>query len=223
MTNTPAEHIVWIDCEMTGLDIEQDGLCELALIITDFDLAPVHEGMTVVIHPGEAVLDRMGDFVRNMHETSGLMAEITNGVTPEEAEHQALEYVNRFVPAGRRPLVGGNTIGMDRRFISKYLPLLDERMHYRSIDVSTIKELARRWYPETFHRAPEKHGGHRALADIAESIRELAFFKQTVMVPAPGPTRNEVKKIAQGTVEQFAPLIDGETRESAGSPHSAKI
>ena len=209
MTNTPAEHIVWIDCEMTGLDIDEDGLCEIAIIITDFELKPVHEGMTVVINPGVEVLNRMGDFVRNMHETSGLMAEIADGVTPEEAEQQAIEYVNRYVSAGRRPLVGGNTIGMDRRFISKYLPLLDERMHYRSIDVSTIKELARRWYPETFHRAPEKHGGHRALADIAESIRELAFFRNTVMVEAPGPARDTVKQVAQNTIDEFAPLIDG--------------
>ncbi len=138
MSNTPAELIVWFDCEMSGLDIENDGLCELAIIVTDFNLTPVDAGFSVVIHPGDEVLEQMNDFVRNMHVTSGLMTEIEQGISVEDAERQAIEYVNRFVPAGVRPLVAGNTIGMDRRFISKYLPEFDERMHYRSIDVSTI-------------------------------------------------------------------------------------
>lgn len=212
MSNAPAEHIVWIDCEMTGLDIEQDGLCELAIIITDFDLKPVHEGMSVVINPGEEFLARMGDFVRNMHEQSGLMEEITRGVDVSEAERLALAYVDEYVSESSRPLVGGNTIGMDRRFIAKYMPTFDERMHYRSIDVSTIKELARRWYPETFYRAPEKNGGHRALADIAESIRELEFFRSAVMVPTPGPDRVAVKAHAKASIDAFAPFIEGTTR-----------
>lgn len=212
MSNAPAEQIVWIDCEMTGLDIERDGLCELAIIITDFDLKPLHSGLSIVINPGAEVLENMGDFVRNMHEQSGLMAEIAGGLTVAEAERQAIAYVDEHVSTGQRPLVGGNTIGMDRRFIAKYMPTFDERMHYRSIDVSTIKELARRWYPDTFYRAPEKNGGHRALADIAESIRELEFFRSSVMVPAPGPSRDEVKANAQASIEAFAPFIDGATR-----------
>lgn len=212
MSNTPAEQIVWIDCEMTGLDVDQDRLCEIAIIVTDFALNPLHEGMTVVINPGEEALERMGDFVRKMHETSGLMTEMQSGVTVEEAELQAIEYVSQFVTQGRRPLVAGNTIGMDRRFIAQYMPAFDERTHYRSLDVSTIKELSRRWYPETFHRAPEKNGGHRALADIAESIRELAYFRDTVMVTPPGPTADVSKKQAQVTVDTYAPLIDNLTR-----------
>ncbi|MDA3145972.1 oligoribonuclease [Leucobacter sp. UCMA 4100] len=212
MSNTPAEQIVWIDCEMTGLEIETDRLCELAIIVTDFDLTPLHEGFTVVINPGEEALAGMNDFVRNMHTTSGLLEEMQQGLTAEVAEQQALDYVNGLVSEGSRPLVAGNTIGMDRRFIAKYLPVFDERMHYRSVDVSTIKELSRRWYPSTFYRAPEKHGGHRALADIAESIRELAFFRDTVMVKAPGPGSDEVKEQAKKTIADYAPLIDGMTR-----------
>lgn len=207
MSNTPAEQIVWIDCEMTGLDVENDRLCEVAIIVTGFDLVPMHEGMTVVINPGEAAIERMSEFVRNMHTESGLLEEMRSGVTVEEAEQQAIEYVNRFVPAGVRPLVGGNTIGMDRRFISRYMPIFDERTHYRSIDVSTVKELARRWHPDTFYRAPEKFGGHRALADIAESIRELAFFRDTVMVPSPGLERKAIKEVAHSVTERYAPLI----------------
>lgn len=208
MSNTPAEQIVWIDCEMTGLDIDNDRLCELAIIVTDFQLKPLHEGMTVVINPGAKALEGMNDFVRNMHENSGLIEEMSSGVTAEEAELLAIEYVNGLVTHTRRPLVAGNTIGMDRRFISKYMPTFDERMHYRSIDVSTIKELSRRWYPETFHRAPEKHGGHRALTDIAESIRELAFFRDTVMIEPPGLKPDAVKEHSRVNVEKFAALID---------------
>lgn len=207
MTNAPATRIVWIDCEMTGLDVERDGLCELAIIVTDFELKPVHAGLSIVINPGEEVLDRMGDFVRDMHETSGLLAEIPSGYTPAEAERMAIAYVKKHIPNGSRPLVGGNTIGMDRRFISKYLPEFDEHLHYRSIDVSTIKELARRWYPASFTHAPEKHGGHRALADIAESIRELVYFRDTVMVQAPGPDEARAKAVAEQSIAGFQHLL----------------
>lgn len=212
MSNTPAEQIVWIDCEMTGLDIDNDRLCELAIIVTDFALTPLHEGFSVVINPGEDALNGMNEFVRNMHTTSGLLEAMQEGLSTADAETQALEYVNGLVSPGARPLVAGNTIGMDRRFIAKYLPTFDERMHYRSVDVSTIKELARRWYPSTFFRAPEKHGGHRALADIAESIRELAFFRDTVMVPEPGPSSDQVKAHAKATIESFAPLLETVSR-----------
>ena len=209
MSNTPAEQIVWIDCEMTGLDVDRDGLCEIAVIVTDFDLAPLDPGFDLVINPGQDALDHMGDFVRNMHVTSGLMPRIEAGVTVAEAEQQVLEYVNRFVTEGRRPLVAGNTIGMDRRFIAKYMPTLEERLHYRSIDVSTIKELSRRWYPSSYFGSPEKRGGHRALADIAESIQELAYFRGAVMVAEPGPDKAAVKQIAADVMPRYAPLIDG--------------
>jgi oligoribonuclease len=207
MSNTPAEQLVWIDCEMTGLDVEHDGLVEIAVIITDFDLKPLDPGFQLVINPGPKALEHMNDFVRNMHETSGLIDLITNGVTLEEAEEQVLTYVNRFVTEGRRPLLAGNTIGMDRRFITRYMPTLDERLHYRSVDVSTLKELARRWHPKAFFHAPDKNGGHRALADIAESIQELAYFRAATLIDSPGPASPQAGEISAVTIKRFAAIV----------------
>lgn len=207
MSNTPANEIVWIDCEMTGLDPDRDGLCEIAVIVTDFDLKPLHSGFELVIHPGQAALDNMGDFVRDMHQRSGLLERIAHGATVAEAERQVIAYLSSHVPNGRRPIVAGNTIGMDRRFIAKYMPTLDDRLHYRSIDVSTIKELARQWYPAAFFAAPEKDGSHRALTDIAESIRELAYFRQAVLVADRGPDKQQSEALAAATVTAFADLI----------------
>lgn len=215
MSNTPAKQVVWIDCEMTGLDIDRDGLCELAIIITDFDLKPLDPGLEIIIDPGADALEHMSDYVRNMHETSGLLPLLQDGVSVATAEKQAIEYVERFVDKGRRPVVAGNTIGMDRRFISKFLPTFDERMHYRSIDVSTIKELSRRWFPAAFYAAPEKDGGHRALADIAESIRELAYFRSTVLVEGPGPDQAASKRVANQISDEFASLT-GRTESPTG-------
>lgn len=203
MSHSPSDRIVWIDCEMTGLDPDIDGLCEVALIITDFDLQPVAEGFEIVIHPGDAALEHMNDFVRNMHTASGLIDLISDGVTVQEAQKQLLEFLSQHVSAEQRPLVAGNSIGMDRRFISKYLPEFDNRLHYRSIDVSTVKELSRRWYPAAFFNAPQKNGGHRALADIAESIREMAYFRDTVFVDAPGPSSDAAKKLSTSTTEHY--------------------
>lgn len=208
MSNTPADQLVWIDCEMTGLDPDRDGLCEIAVIITDFELTPLHSGFEIVINPGETALANMGDFVRNMHQTSGLLPRIHEGVTIEEAEQQVMAYVKQHVTAGRRPIVAGNTIGMDRRFIAKYMPTFDEQLHYRSIDVSTIKELSRQWYPAAFFGAPAKHGGHRALADIAESIQELAYFRRAVLTAAPGPNKDAAAALASETSEAFRPLLE---------------
>ncbi|MCB1274621.1 MAG: oligoribonuclease, partial [Leucobacter sp.] len=199
----------WIDCEMTGLDPDRDGLCEIAVIITDFDLAPLDAGFEVVINPGAETLARMGDFVRKMHTDSGLLPRIEAGASVADAEAQVIAYIEKHVTAGRRPLVAGNTIGMDRRFIAKYMPALEARLHYRSIDVSTIKELSRQWYPAAFFGAPEKRGGHRALADIAESIQELAYFRDAVLVAAPGPDQAASKQHARGAAERYAALIDG--------------
>lgn len=211
MANTPADQIVWIDCEMTGLDVDLDGLCEIAVIVTDFDLTPLDPGFEIVINPGPDALAHMNDFVRKMHTTSGLLPRIEQGVTLAEAEEQVIAYLSRFVTAGKRPLVAGNTIGMDRRFIAKYLPTLEERLHYRSIDVSTIKELSRRWYTPAYFGAPEKRGGHRALADIAESIQELAYFRDAVMVAQPGPDKAAAAALAQTAGERYATLIGGLT------------
>ena len=211
MSNTPAEQIVWIDCEMTGLDVDRDGLCEIAVIVTDFDLTPLDPGFEIVINPGAEALEQMGDFVRSMHETSGLLPRIEAGASVADAEAQVIEYLRGLVTAGRRPLVAGNTIGMDRRFIAKYMPTLEDTLHYRSIDVSTIKELSRRWYPAAYFGAPAKRGGHRALADIAESIQELAYFRDTVMQQAPGPDKAASGVTAEATAERYAELIDGLT------------
>ncbi|MBS3180977.1 oligoribonuclease [Leucobacter manosquensis] len=213
MPNTPADQIVWIDCEMTGLDVDQDGLCEIAVIVTDFDLTPLDSGFEIVINPGDDALAHMNDFVRSMHEKSGLLPRIAGGASLEDAEQQVIAYLERFVTAGRRPLVAGNTIGMDRRFIAKYLPTLEERLHYRSVDVSTIKELSRRWYPAAFSGAPEKTGGHRALADIAESIQELAYFRDAVMSAAPGPDKATAAAHQKRATERFATLVHGDSAE----------
>lgn len=211
MSSTPAEQIVWIDCEMTGLDIDRDGLCEIAVIVTDFDLTPLDAGFELVINPGGDALAHMNSFVRDMHTKSGLLPRIEAGVSVEEAEGQVIEYLSKLVTAGRRPIVAGNTIGMDRRFIAKYMPALEKTLHYRSIDVSTIKELSRRWFPASYFGAPAKRGGHRALADIAESIQELAYFRDTVMVKAPGSSKDDVAIIAEAASERYAPFIDGTT------------
>ncbi|WP_449278581.1 oligoribonuclease [Leucobacter sp. GX24907] len=215
MPSTPAEQIVWIDCEMTGLDVDRDGLCEIAVIVTDFDLSPLDQGFEIVIDPGNEALDHMNDFVREMHTASGLLPRIEGAASVAAAEEQVIAYLKRFVTAGKRPLVAGNTIGMDRRFIAKYMPKLETMLHYRSIDVSTIKELSRRWHPAAYFEAPAKNGGHRALADIAESIRELAYFRDLVIVPAPGPEKPAAEAAARATEEHYAALIDGPADASA--------
>ena len=207
MSNAPAEQIVWIDCEMTGLDPDFDGLCEIAVIVTDFDLQPLHEGFEIVINPGQAALDHMGDFVREMHTKSGLLERIAGGASLADAEQQVIAYLDGLVTAGRRPLVAGNTIGMDRRFMAKYLPTLEERLHYRSIDVSTLKELSRRWFPAAFFGAPEKRGDHRALTDIAESIRELDYFRRAVVVSGSGPDKAAAEALAAESETRYAALI----------------
>ena len=209
MSNTPATQLVWIDCEMTGLDPDRDGLCEIAVIVTDFDLTPLHPGFELVINPGAEALEQMNSFVRGMHEKSGLLPRIEAGVSVEEAERQVIDYLAQHVTAGRRPLIAGNTIGMDRRFIAKYMPTLEEKLHYRSIDVSTIKELSRQWFPAAFFGAPTKRGGHRALADIAESIQELAYFRGAVLVAQPGPDKQASEQLADEVSGIYAPFIDG--------------
>lgn len=197
------DRLVWIDCEMTGLDLAVDELVEIAVIVTDFELRPLDEGFQVVIRPSDAALAHMGDFVTAMHERSGLLAEIPAGVSLEEAEARALAYIQRFVPEGKAPLAG-NTIGTDRMFLAKYMPRIDGWLHYRNVDVSTIKELSRRWFPRVYFQAPAKDGGHRALADIRESIRELAYYRRAAFVPEPGPTSEQARDTASEIVSSFA-------------------
>jgi oligoribonuclease len=197
------DRLVWIDCEMTGLDPTIDELVEIAVVVTDYELVPLDPGFQIVIAPDQSALANMNDFVTTMHEKSGLLEEIPHGVSVAEAEFQVLEYIQRFVPEGRAPLAG-NTIGTDRMFIAKYMPRVDRWLHYRSVDVSSIKVLAQRWYPRSYIHAPAKDGGHRALADILESIRELAYYRSAVFVPEPGPTSEEAKAAAALAVSSFA-------------------
>jgi oligoribonuclease len=192
---------------MTGLDIGVDELVEVAVVITDYDLVPVDPGFAVVIKADQSALDNMNDFVRTMHTSSGLITEIPNGVSLADAEYAVHEYILRFVPtAGTAPLAG-NTIGTDRAFINKYMPRVDAHLHYRSVDVSSIKELAKRWFPRIYFNAPAKDGGHRALADILESIRELDYYRKAAFVAEPGPTTEQVQAISSSVVEQFAPHL----------------
>jgi len=191
------DRIVWIDCEMTGLELENDALIEVAALVTDFELNQLGDGVDVVIKPEPAALEQMGDFVRDMHTRSGLLRELDEGVSMEEAQALVLEYVMQHAPeAGKAPL-GGNTVSTDRGFLERDMPQLAGHLHYRTIDVSSIKELSRRWYPRAYFNAPAKHGGHRALADIRESIAELRYSREAVFVPAPGPTSTEAQVIAK--------------------------
>jgi oligoribonuclease len=189
--------LVWIDCEMTGLDPTVEVLVEIAVVVTDAELNPLDEGLDIVIATDPAKLAGMDDVVREMHTSSGLLEAIAAATTTVgEAEDQVLEYVKRFIPERRKAPLCGNTIATDRSFIVAYMPRLDDHLHYRMIDVSTIKELARRWYPRAYYNAPAKNGGHRALADILDSINELRYYRATVLVPAPGPDSAAAKAAA---------------------------
>jgi oligoribonuclease len=202
-----ADVLVWIDCEMTGLDLAVDELVEVAVVITDYDLKPVDDGFTVVIKPDQTALDNMSDFVRSMHEVSGLLDEIPAGKSLAEAEYEVLEYILRFVPDANVAPLAGNTIGTDRMFLAKFMPRVDSHLHYRSVDVSSIKELSRRWYPRAYYQSPAKNGGHRALADILESIRELEYYRAAVFVPQPGPTSEQAQAASAAAVDAWAPRV----------------
>jgi oligoribonuclease len=191
------ERLVWIDCEMTGLDYVADALIEIAAVVTDFDLNVLGEGVDLVVKPPSAALDQMDDFVRTMHEKSGLLEELDAGITLEDAERQVLAYVRQHCAAGSRPPLAGNTVGTDRAFLSRDMKDLDAFLHYRIVDVSSIKELSRRWFPRAYYAAPAKRGNHRALADILESIEELRYYRAAVFVPSPGPETSDARAMAQ--------------------------
>jgi oligoribonuclease len=190
------ERLVWIDCEMTGLDYVSDALVEIACVVTDFELNVLGEGVDLVIKPPAEAVAQMDEFVRGMHEKSGLLARLDGGVTLEEAEQQVLAYVREHCDEGSRPPLAGNTVATDRAFISRDMKDLDTFLHYRIVDVSSIKELARRWYPRAYYAAPAKRGNHRALADILESIEELRYYRAAIFVPAPGPESADAKVLA---------------------------
>ena len=182
-----ADRIVWIDCEMTGLSLQADALVEGAALVTDYELTVLGEGVDVVICPPPESVAQMDPFVVDMHTTSGLLAELPTGVSLREAEERVLAYVREWVPEPRKAVLAGNTVGTDRTFLARDMPELEGWLHYRVIDVSSIKELSRRWYPRAYHNSPSKSGGHRALADIRESIAELRYYREAVFVPQPGP------------------------------------
>ncbi|MFV0461804.1 MAG: oligoribonuclease [Nostocoides sp.] len=199
-TSTDRAHtdrIVWVDCEMTGLDLANDALIEVALLVTDYDLNQLGSGLDVIVRPPEAALAHMSDFVRQMHISSGLLKELPDGLSLEQAQEQVLAYIKEWAPeAGKAPL-GGNSVATDRGFLARDMPEVESWLHYRIIDVSSIKELARRWYPRAFFASPPKHGGHRALADIRESIAELRYYREAVFVPEPGLDSETLRAIAE--------------------------
>jgi len=191
------DRLVWIDCEMTGLDLGRDALIEIAALVTDGDLRVLGDGVDLVIHADDAALAGMPDIVRDMHARSGLTEEVRRStVTMREAEEKVLAYVREHVPDARSAPLAGNSIATDRGFLTRDMPALDDWLHYRMVDVSSVKELCRRWFPRVFYAKPEKGLAHRALADIKESIRELAYYRRTVFVPLPGPDVDEAKAIA---------------------------
>ncbi|WP_395693651.1 oligoribonuclease [Nocardioides sp.] len=191
------DRLVWIDCEMTGLDLGADALIEVAALVTDFDLNVLGTGVDVIVKPPAEALDQMNDFVRDMHETSGLRQELDAGVSLAEAEDQVLAYIREHCPEGSRPPLAGNSVATDRAFIARDMPRLETFLHYRIVDVSSIKELSRRWFPRAYFQAPAKRGNHRALADIQESIEELRYYRDAVFVPSPGPDSDAAREIAR--------------------------
>jgi oligoribonuclease len=191
-----SDRLVWIDCEMTGLDLDADALIEVAALVTDFDLNVLGEGVDVVVKPPSGALEQMEEIVRRMHTDSQLLAELDSGMTLEEAEILVLDYVKTHVPEPGKAPLAGNTVGTDRMFLSRDMRKLESYLHYRIVDVSSIKELARRWYPKVYFAAPKKTGNHRALADIRESIEELRYYRATVFVPPPGPDSETARALA---------------------------
>jgi oligoribonuclease len=193
-----AGHLVWIDCEMTGLDIVKDKLIEVAVVVTDSELNVLDPGLDLIISADDADLDGMDEFVVEMHRKSGLTDAVRAAtLTVPEAEQELLAYIKRFVPERRTAPLCGNSIGTDRGFLARDMPELDDHLHYRMIDVSSIKELARRWYPRAYFNAPTKNGGHRALADIIDSITELRYYRAAVFVPPPGPDTDAARAAAE--------------------------
>ena len=190
------ELLVWIDCEMTGLDLTSDVLIEVAALVTDFELNVLGDGIDVIVKPPQEALDQMDAFVRTMHTSSGLLEELDSGLTMGEAEEKVLSYIKEHCADGSRPPLAGNTVATDRSFLARDMPDLESFLHYRIVDVSSIKELSRRWFPRAYFNAPAKGGNHRALADIRESIEELRYYRDAVFVHPPGPDSATAKRIA---------------------------
>ena len=192
-----SEKLVWVDCEMTGLDLVHDALIEVAVLVTDGDLNVLGEGVDLLIRPTDEALAQMGDYVRDRHTKSGLLDALPTGLTMEEATERVMDYVRAHAPVARKVPLAGNTIGTDRAFLARDMPELEQWVHYRNVGVSTLKELAKRWFPRVHYQAPKKAGNHRALADIQESIEELRYYRDAVFVPSPGPTAADLRTIAR--------------------------
>lgn len=199
------DRLVWIDCEMTGLDLHKDALIEIAVLVTDGELNIIDEGIDVVIKPPAEAVAQMNDVVRTMHTTSGLLKALPEGVPVAEAENLVLNYLRTHVPDAKKAPLCGNSIATDRSFLARDMPALDAHLHYRMVDVSSIKELARRWYPRVYFASPEKAGGHRALADITESIRELRYYRSAIFVAQPGPDSESARSLAAHIVASDTP------------------
>lgn len=206
MTTALTDPLVWIDCEMTGLDVKEDALIEVAVVITDSDLRVIDKGIDVLIAPPQSALDHMNDFVRNMHTSSGLLADLAEGLSLEVASARVLEYIRRFVPLKGKALLAGNSVGTDKMFLEAYMPEVIDHLHYRIVDVSSIKELARRWQRRAYEGAPVKHGGHRALADILESIQELEYYRR-VLFPSQPVTVAQAKAALEETLALGIPAF----------------
>ena len=191
------DRLVWIDLEMTGLDPSHDEICEIACIVTDGDLRELDEGISLVVKPSDASLATMDDVVVTMHTDSGLIHEIPEGTSVDDAQAQVLAYVRGHVPEARKAPLAGSSVYVDRGFLARYMPDLDGHLHYRLVDVSSVKEITKRWYPRVFFNTPEKSGNHRALGDIRDSIAELRYYRDAVFVPAPGPDTATAQALGQ--------------------------
>src|SRR5262245_8540321 len=202
---------------MTGLDLRRDALIEVAALVTDAELTVLGEGVDVVIKPPQPTVDQMDDVVRAMHTASGLLAELDRGISLGEAEDLVLSYIRQFVPEPRRAPLAGNSVATDRGFLARDMPTLEGHLHYRMVDVSSVKELAKRWYPRVYFNSPAKTGNHRALADIRESIRELRYYRQAIFVPPPGPDSETAKAVASAITGSALP--DRAEAPSETSPH----
>jgi oligoribonuclease len=211
-----AGHLVWIDCEMTGLELTKDKLIEVAVLVTDSELNALDPGLDLVINAPDDLLDEMTEVVAEMHAKSGLTDAVrASTLSLAEAEQQLLAYIKQFVPDRRSAPLCGNSIGTDRGFLARDMPELDDHLHYRMVDVSSLKELARRWFPRVYFAQPPKGLAHRALADIIESVRELAYYRKTLFVPRPGPSSDQAQGAATEVIDSYAGLL---AAGDAGAP-----
>jgi oligoribonuclease len=196
-----SDRLVWIDCEMTGLDLVRDALIEVAVLVTDSELNVLGDGVDLVIRPPEGAVEQMSDVVRQMHTSSGLIDQLVVGVCMEYANTQVMAYLREYVPEPGRAPLAGNTVHMDRLFLARDMPEVEAWLHYRNVDVSSIKELVRRWYPRVYFASPKKEGGHRALADILESIDELRYYREVLFPAQPGPDTATARAAAERVTE----------------------